>query len=159
MNYQLDGKFISRVGVSGDGELEFNYPWGMTIDESNGDVYICDNSNNRIQILSDNLHYKSQFGKDILTEPLGIKLNRNNIFILDRSNPCIHIFNKDLVLQKNIISRGEEQQVISPWFFFLDNSDNILFSDYDYDSIHIFNSKYECIHKISITTHQVDNNR
>ncbi|KAI6650884.1 hypothetical protein LOD99_5724 [Oopsacas minuta] len=83
MNYQLDGKFISRVGVSGDGELEFNYPWGITIDESNGDVYICDSSNNRIQILSDSLHYKSQFGKDILTEPLDIKLNRDNIFILD----------------------------------------------------------------------------
>ncbi|KAI6657049.1 Cell surface protein [Oopsacas minuta] len=150
MNYQLDGKFISKVGKFGKGNLEFNYPRGITIDEFIGDVYICDASNNRIQILSENLHYKSQFGKDILTKPLDIKLNRDNIFILDESNPCLHIFNKDLVLQKNIISRGEEQQVISPFFFFLDNSDNILISDYGSDSIQIFNSKYECIHKISI---------
>ncbi|KAI6650900.1 NHL repeat containing protein [Oopsacas minuta] len=150
MNYQLDGKFISRVGVPGDRELEFSYPWGITIDESNGDVYICDNGNNRIQILSESLRFKSQFGKDILTEPVDIKLNRDNIFILNRSNPCLHIFNKDLVLQKNIISRRKRKQVEYPWFFFLDNSGNIPISDHDSNSIHIFNCEYECIHKISI---------
>ncbi|KAI6650839.1 Cell surface protein [Oopsacas minuta] len=149
MNYQLDGKFISKVGTFGKGNLEFNYPQGITIDEFNRDVYICDEYNNRIQILSENLHYKSQFGKDILTKPLEVKLNRDNIFILDESNPCLHIFNKDLVLQKNIISKGKGQQVIYPWFFFLDNSDNILISDYCSNSIRIFNSNYECIHKIS----------
>ncbi|KAI6657052.1 RING finger protein nhl-1-like [Oopsacas minuta] len=150
MNYQLDGKFISKVGKDGKGNLEFNNPWGITINKLNGDVYICDASNNRIQILSENLHYKSQFGKDILTYPRDIKINRDNIFILDESNPCLHIFNKYLVLQKNFISIGKGKQVISPLFFFLDNSDNILISDYGSNSIRIFNSKYECIHKISI---------
>ena len=47
LNYQLNGKFISRIGR----ELEFNYLFGLTIDESNGDIYICDSINNRIQIL------------------------------------------------------------------------------------------------------------
>ncbi|KAI6655645.1 PEP-CTERM domain protein, partial [Oopsacas minuta] len=152
MNYQLDGKFISKVGEFGKGKLEFNTPRGIAIDELNGDIYICDLSNNRIQILSENLHYKSQFGDDILTRPRDIKFNRDNIFILDQTNPCLHIFNKGLVLQKNIISRGERQQVMSPWFFFLDNSDNILISDNGSDSLHIFNYKYDCIHKISITS-------
>ncbi|KAI6657051.1 PEP-CTERM domain protein [Oopsacas minuta] len=150
MNYQLDGKFISKVGKDGKGNLEFNNPWGITINKLNGDVYICDVSNNRIQILSENLHFKSQFGRAILTYPRDIKINRDNIFILDESNPCLHIFNKDLVLQKNIISIGKGKQVISPLFFFLDNSDNILISDYGSNSIRIFNSKYECIHTISI---------
>ncbi|KAI6661340.1 Cell surface protein [Oopsacas minuta] len=149
MNYQLDGKFVSKIGKLGNGELEFNYPWGITIDESNGDVYICDYSNNRIQILSENLHFKSKFARD--TKPIDIKLNKDKIFILDASNPCLHIFDKDLILQKNIISRGEGQQVIFPSFFFLDNSGNILITDYGSDSILIFNSEYECIHKISIS--------
>ncbi|KAI6650842.1 Cell surface protein [Oopsacas minuta] len=148
INYQLDGKFISKVGKFGKGNLEFDYPCGITIDAFNGDVYICDCHNNRIQILSEYLHYKSQFGKDILYKPLDIKLNRDNIFILDKSNPCLHIFNKYLVLQKNIISRGEGEQVIFPCFFFLDNSDTILIPDIGSNSIQIFNSKYECIHKI-----------
>ncbi|KAI6649025.1 E3 ubiquitin-protein ligase TRIM71-like [Oopsacas minuta] len=107
MNYQLDGKFISKVGKDGNGNLEFNYPQGITIDELNRDVYICDYNNNRIQILSENLHYKSQFGKDILYNPCDIKLNRNNIFILGQSNPCLHIFNKDLVLLHRLVRHVE----------------------------------------------------
>ena len=41
LNYQLNGKFVSRIGRQGRGELEFNFPFGLTIDESNGDIYIC----------------------------------------------------------------------------------------------------------------------
>ena len=30
--YQLDGKFISRIGSRGSGELQFNDPWGLSSD-------------------------------------------------------------------------------------------------------------------------------
>ena len=39
--YQLTGKFISRIGRQGSGELEFKLPFALTIDESNGEIYIC----------------------------------------------------------------------------------------------------------------------
>ena len=52
LNYQLNGKFISKIGKYGNGELEFNCPLGLTIDESNGNIYVSDCDNNRIQILS-----------------------------------------------------------------------------------------------------------
>ena len=42
LNYQLNGKFISRIGKYGNGELEFDYPHGLTIDESNGNIYVSD---------------------------------------------------------------------------------------------------------------------
>ena len=32
LNYQPDGKFISKLGISGNGELEFDWPYGLTID-------------------------------------------------------------------------------------------------------------------------------
>ena len=147
--YQLDGKFVSRIGSSGSGELQFNYPFGLATDESNNDIYICDSNNHRIQIISQNFQYKSQFGKDILHSPLDIKLYKDSIFIIDKSNPCLHIFNRDLVLQKSVISRGEGQQVIYPRFFFIDKFCNILISDHDSNSILIFNSEFEIIHKIS----------
>ena len=35
LNYQLNGKFISRTGRQGEAELEFDYPFGLTINESN----------------------------------------------------------------------------------------------------------------------------
>ena len=36
LNYQLNGKFISKIGRDGKGELEFICPFGLTIDELNG---------------------------------------------------------------------------------------------------------------------------
>ena len=69
LNYQLNGKFISKIGEDGNGELELNCPFGLTIDESNGNIYVSDCSNNRIQILSQNFRFISQFGKDILKFP------------------------------------------------------------------------------------------
>ena len=151
--YQLDGKFVSRIGDGGSGDLQFNYPLGLTTDKSNDDIYICDRNNNRIQIISENFQYKSQFGKDILQSPHDIKLYKDNIFIIDESNPCLHIFNKDLELQKSVITRGRGQQVIYPRFFFVDKFGNILISDCDSNSILILNSEFEFIHKISTSNY------
>ena len=149
--YELDGKFVSRIGSGGSGELQFNVPWGLSTDESNNDVYICDYSNNRIQIISENLQYKSQFGKDTLYRPHDITLYKDNISVLDQSNPCLHLYNKDLVLQKSVVTRGKGQQVINPLSFFVDKFGYILISDYSSNSILILNSEFEFVHKISVT--------
>ena len=63
LNYQLNGKFIPTFNGQGRGELEFNDLFGLTIAESNGDIYICDRYNNRIQILNNDLYFKSSLGK------------------------------------------------------------------------------------------------
>ena len=39
LNYQLNGNFISKICKYGNGELEFDLPTGLTIDESNGNIY------------------------------------------------------------------------------------------------------------------------
>ena len=109
--YELDEKFVSRFGSHGNGKLQFSLPYGLSTDEYNGDIYICEYRNNRIQILSENFEYKSEFGRDILYYPLDVKLYKDNIIILDESNPCLHIFNKDLVLHKSVVTRGEGQQL------------------------------------------------
>ena len=149
--YQLDGKFVSSIGSEGSGELQFNYPRGLSTDEYNNDIYICDYNNNRIQIISENLQFKSQFGKDTLHYPLDIQHYKDNFFILDKSNPCLHIYNRDLVLQQSVVTRGKGQQVRDPWFFFIDNFGNILITDFDSNSILILNSEFEFIHKISVS--------
>ena len=118
--YELDGKFVSRFGSRGNGKLQFNIPYGLSTVEYNGDIYIRDYFNNRIQIISETFQYKSEFGKDILHYPRDVKLYKDNIFILDESIPCLHIFNKDLVLQKSVVTRGVGQQVVNPYFFCID---------------------------------------
>ena len=151
LNYQLNGKFISKIGKYGNGELEFNCPTGLTIDVSNGNIYVSDYRSNRIQILSQDFRFISQFGKDILKQPRDVKLSKEYIFVLDYSNPCLHLFNYDHILQKRVISRGKGMRVIYPCFFFIDQTDNLLFSDRGSDTIHVFNKQFKLIHKISVS--------
>ena len=151
LNYQLNGKFISRIGREGRGELEFNIPFGLTIDESNGDIYICDRNNNRIQILNKDFSFKSQFGNDKLKDPCDVKLSKEYIYVLDASNPCLHLFNYNHILQKSVISRGKGMEVINPYYFFIDQTENILISDCDSNSIHIFNTEFQLFHKLSVS--------
>ena len=112
LNYQLNGKFISRIGKQGRGELQFHYLYSLTIDESNGDIYICDRNNNRIQMLNSDLSFKSQFGNDTLKHPRDVKLSKEYIYVLDESNPCLHLFSFNHILQKSVISRGEEWKLL-----------------------------------------------
>ncbi|KAI6647689.1 PKD domain-containing protein [Oopsacas minuta] len=154
LNYQVNGKFRSRIGKLGKGELEFQYPRGLTFDEANGEVYICDCHNNRIQILSKELTYKTQFGQDNLKYPLDVKLTKEFIYILDRSIPCLHLYNYTHIPHKSIISGRDILQLIYPYYFYIDNSNNILITDssdiISSGSISIYNSQFDLIHKIPI---------
>ena len=55
------------------------------------------------------------------------------------------------MLQKNVVTRGEGQQVVNPWFFCIDKFGSILISDRSSNSILILNSEFEFIHKISVS--------
>ena len=151
LNYQLNGKFVSRIGRQEGGKLEFNNLYSLTIDESNGDIYICDLHNNRIQILNSEFSFKSQFGNDTLKYPRDVKLSKEYIYVLDASNPCLHLFNYNHILQKSVVSRGKGMEVINPYFFFIDQTDNILISDRSSNFIHIFNTEFQLIHEISVS--------
>ena len=151
--YQLNGNFVSKSEKYGKGKVEFNYPRGLACNKSNGDIYICDYGNNRIQILSKELQFKSQFGADKLKHPHDVNLSKEYIFILDESNNCIHLYDYNLILQKSVVPRGEGMQVVNPCYFFIDNSNNILISDNGSNYIHIFNHEFELIHKINTSTH------
>ena len=146
-----NGKFVSKIGKNGIGGLEFNCPFGLTIDESNGNIYVSDCHNNRIQILSQDFRFISQFGKDILKSPCDVKLTKEYIFVLDMSNLCLHLFSYNHILQKSVISRGKGMEVVNPWNFFIDPTDNILISYRDSNSINIFNEEFQLIHKISVS--------
>ena len=42
-------------------------------------------------------------------------------------------------------------ELIDPLYLFIDQTDNILISDYGSSSIHIFNKEFQLIHKISVS--------
>ena len=121
LKYHLNGKFVSRIGECGDGELEFNSLRGLTIDTIHEDIYVCDYDNNRVQVISKDCTFKSQFGRDLLKCPRDVKITEELIFVLDERNPCLHLFDRNLNLQNSVIPSGamlwERVGAPLPYFF------------------------------------------
>ncbi|KAI6661914.1 E3 ubiquitin-protein ligase TRIM71-like [Oopsacas minuta] len=122
-----------------------SYPHGLTTD-TNGEVLVADSSNNRIAVLSSDLEYIREIGKDKLIKPCDVKINNNNIFVADNNEiNNIHIFSKSGDLLKSFIKLENGRGYISLCF---DLYNNIIISDYMGKSINIFTKDGQLIHKI-----------
>ncbi|KAI6648886.1 RING finger protein nhl-1 isoform X3 [Oopsacas minuta] len=60
---------ILKVCKWGRGNGELNNPRGITVDRASNELYICDYSNSRIQVLNTEGKYLRSFGTDHLKEP------------------------------------------------------------------------------------------
>ena len=74
--YKLEGKLIKSVGSKGNGKAKFNQPRGLDISDRNNNIYVCDSSNHRIQILTQELKHHSMLGIDQLKCPRDVKVTR-----------------------------------------------------------------------------------
>ena len=50
LKFSLEGVFISKAGSEGDGNEEMNNPMGVCCSPDVKQVYVCDGSNNRLQV-------------------------------------------------------------------------------------------------------------
>ena len=146
--FDLKGNFIIQIGNTGSGEGQFNRPYGITVNEYNGDIYVCDSSNKRIQIFSENYSFKSQFGKETLQSPTDIQLTRDNIYVLSYKTPFLTIFNYNFTPVQNIISNSISNYLKSPYCFMIDGAGNIIVSDQGLNSVFIFNQQGELLHSL-----------
>jgi len=60
VKYDKNGVFLKMTGHRGAGPGEFNTPHGLAMD-AKGNVYIADRGNNRIQVLDNDLNFKTQY--------------------------------------------------------------------------------------------------
>ena len=58
VKYDKNGRFIKAIGTKGTGPGQFNTPHSIQTD-ANGDVYVADRGNRRIQVLSNDLMVKA----------------------------------------------------------------------------------------------------
>ena len=144
-----DFKLLNRVGTKGDEEGQLNFPRGLCID-TNRDVLIADNGNNRVCIFSKQLKFKSCIGIGQLNFPTDVKLSDNRVVVLDWNIKCVHFFSRDGHLLSSCVSRGVKRGslVDLPFFFCLDAANNIIISDNSNNAIFIFTELGEYLHTI-----------
>ena len=146
--YGLNGNFIIQIGNQGSGERQFNRPRGITIDRNNGDIYVCDTGNKRIQIFSENYSLKSQFGKETLQSPTDVQLTRDIIYVLSNTKPFLITFNYNLSPIQNTVCNSISNYLKCPYCLMLDGAGNIIISDYGSNTVFIFNQQGEILHSL-----------
>ena len=147
--FDLNGTFLKQIGTPGNGEGQLNRPRGITINESNGDIFVCDYNNNRIQIFSKDFLFKFQFGKEILKSPSDIKLTNEYIYVLSYTNPFLYSFNYNLTQVQNAVITSISKHLKQPISFCIDGAGNFIISDYNQHAIVLFNQEGDLVHKIT----------
>ena len=61
VKYDKNGRFVKAVGTRGNGKLQFNTPHSIATDFQ-GNVYVGDRGNSRVQVLDNDLNYKAEYG-------------------------------------------------------------------------------------------------
>ena len=147
--YDIDSEYFGIYGGYGEGLGEFRWPTGMASDQ-NGNVYVSDELNNRINVFShegDPIKYWGDPGSSEgeLNGPSGIAFDSDeNLFVADHMNNRIQKFTKD---GNYIFSFGDKGQdaLNMPWGVFVSGDGFVYAADWGNDRIVKYDSSGDFI--------------
>ncbi len=84
---------ISLTSYSGYGTL--NSPEDMQVDEETNLVYIADTGNKRVMVCDLSGKAVAEIGKDVLSQPTGLAINGDHLFVCDKANKLVYLFDKN----------------------------------------------------------------
>ncbi|KAI6657215.1 RING finger protein nhl-1-like [Oopsacas minuta] len=144
--YSMRGKLLHSVGVEGKNELEFDGPSGIDISIDKNSIYIAELRNHRVQCLNLDLSFNF-FILDIYGAR-DVKLTSSEVVILCYCDPCLIIYNYAHESIRHMVSKEVGKLVINPARLFVDESGNIVITDYGAHCVCVFSHEGELIHKI-----------
>ena len=103
------GQFIAAVGTEGVKPLQFNQPLDIGINPRNNKIYVCDNLNNRFQILNSDLTFSSSHGSGDGRRmyPWSVAFDSTgNVYVADHKNDCIQVFTEEGQFLRKFGKRG-----------------------------------------------------
>ena len=145
---EVDMRLVAKLGSKGSGIGKFNFPLGLTV-STNGDVFVADCRNNRIQILDDSLHFQREITHQTMEHPLDVKLTPDEVYVLCYVSPCILVFSHAGEKIRQLITwGGHEMQIEYANFFCLDRKQNLLITDWLNNEVRIFSKEGTHLHTI-----------
>ena len=99
---------------------------------SNGDIFIADYWNNRVQILDSNLHYQQPISHHSMKFPEDVKMTAEEVYVLCWRTPFVYVFS---------LSGEKIRSLVIPLhgaFFCLDSFGNIMITNRTTDQINVF---------------------
>ena len=153
--FKMEPQFslVTKHGKEGSQIGEFYSPKNLTV-STNGDVYVPDCFNNRVQILNSSLQHLRTLTEQLIEKSCDVKLTADEVYVLCEYNPCVHVFSHAGERLRSLVSRGYQMQVTEPLYFCLDAAANILISDWSAHRIQIFSKEGNLINMIGEEGHQ-----
>ena len=122
-------------------------PRGLSV-STNGDVFVSDYNNSRIQILDDSLHFQRFITHQTMRSPIDVKLTPEEVYVLTGRSILILTHTGDMIRYFDTQPRYWGFTVIIPRFFCLDAHNNIVVGDWNTDNIRILTKEGTLLHTI-----------
>ena len=104
--FSEDGMLVRSIGSSGAGARQFDLPTRVAI-SPDGELYVTDCCNRRIQVFTTQGAYIRQFGNGVLHNPFKVLFTGDkHVLIADQTNDRIAAFNQGGELVKSVACAG-----------------------------------------------------
>ena len=111
----LEVPYVATLGSYGSGDYQFHDPYGVAVDH-NGNIYVADEENHRVQIFSSSRVYQATLGvTDVPGDdnahfdgPRGVAVDSSgNIYVADSGNRRVQVFNSSRAYVRTLGTTGE----------------------------------------------------
>jgi DNA-binding beta-propeller fold protein YncE len=132
--YTMQGQLVRHIGERGSGPGQFKWP-GSVACSPDGDMYISDTYNNRIQVLDANGQFKREFGKGELRNPRDLVITADgDVLVADQSSNRVAVFDS----RGNANNLVHSFKVNNPLGLAIDSDGDILVTDNTNKQVVIF---------------------
>lgn len=159
--FDSDGKMLTYWGSRGDADGQFgatnHHPWGSIAIDPQGNIYVPDLGNHRVQKFDSQGKFISKWGKHgdadgEFVEPYGIAIDRKgHVYVIDGTARLQVFDNQGQFLSKFGGQGSGDGQFQSPTYITVDRRGNIYVPDSDTGRIQKFNSDGTLIAKWNAT--------
>ncbi len=145
--FSSNGEFVAAVGSQGSGNLQFSSPVGICYNRRDNNLYVPDQSNHRIQVLSTELKFVRCFGTQgnwngQLQNPLYATFDSaNNLYMTDHSNHRVQVFTAEGQFLRAFSQKADGQKLSYPWAIAIDSSDTVYVSENGPHHVSVFTSQ------------------
>ena len=149
---KFDGICVRTVGSikSGSGQLQFNYPMGIKVHPTTGQIFVADSDNNRIQVFNNNItfsHTITLHGDKTFNDPCDVSLdNKGHLYVAEFDNHCITKLTTAGEYITRFGSKGSTPgQLYNPFSLTINN--NLLYvCEYGNHRVSVFDTKGTFLH-------------
>ena len=125
-----DGCYVGKLGIKGNHSGLLASPHGIAVSKKNNKIFVVDRPKQSVKVYSPSYEFLSEICKGYLLEPCDITIGSNgNIFVLDCSNRCVHVFDENGKLLREFGQLGEDQELVNPCYLTMDTQHHVIVSD------------------------------